>query len=313
MPERPRPPVPRRVFITGGGGFIGRALGSRLTDLGATVTGLDLTADPDAGILAGSTTAPEPWAHALDGVDVVVHTAAILDLDAAYDDAWSVNVAGTRRVVDAAVTAGVRRFVHISSGAAYGHVYPAQVTESWPSRVTGASSYGDTKVNSEAVVLAAHAAGEIDVVVIRPGDVYGPGSVWVREPLRLARIGELVLPNGGQGVFHPVYIDNLVDGVILALAAPQASGQIFNLADEASLPAEDYFGRLVAWAGLDLVMLPPGADGEAELGPATARMLNRPGDLSIAKAREMLGYEPMVDLDTGLRLSEEWARSQGLI
>ncbi|NED63793.1 NAD-dependent epimerase/dehydratase family protein, partial [Streptomyces sp. SID10244] len=73
---------------------------------------------------------------------------------------------------------GVGRFIHFSSVAAFGFEYPDNVDETYPVAVNG-DVYTDTKVNSEAVVLAAHAAKEIDVTVIRPGDVWGPGSVWV--------------------------------------------------------------------------------------------------------------------------------------
>ena len=80
-----------------------------------------------------------------------------------------------QRVLRAAVAAGVLRFVHISSIAAYGFDFPDGVTENDPVRVSG-YSYVDTKVNSEHVVLAAEAAGEIATTIIRPGDVWGPAS-----------------------------------------------------------------------------------------------------------------------------------------
>lgn len=327
MFERPAPQVPAKVFITGANGFIARALTRRLTELGAEVTGVDLVGDESAGVTQGSITEPDSWSAALQGVDVVIHTAAIVSMVAPYDKAWEINVLGTRRMIEAATAAGVRRFVHISSIAAFGHDYPDGVDETYPVRVTGRSTYGDTKVNAEAVALAAHAAGEIDIVVVRPGDVYGPGSVWIREPLKMIRSGQMILPNGGDGTFHAVYIDNLVDGVVLAASADAASGQVFTIADECGVPAKQYFGRLAEWVGGKVRTLPVKVAvplftvvgglqrrlGVAtEVGGATADFLNRPGSYSIAKARRVLGYQPLVDFEEGMRRSEEWARTEGL-
>ncbi|MFJ9179306.1 NAD-dependent epimerase/dehydratase family protein [Streptomyces sp. NPDC102360] len=328
MSARPAPQVPGKVFITGAGGFIGTALARRLRELGAEVTGVDLKADADAGIVRGSTTDPGPWAEALEGVDVVIHTAAVVSMVAPYEQAWQVNVLGTRRMIEAAAAAGVRRFVHISSVAAFSHDYPDGVDETYPVRVTGRSTYGDTKVNAEAVALAAHAAGEIDVVVVRPGDVYGPGSVWIREPLKMIKSGQMILPNGGDGIFHAVYVDNLVDGLVLAASAEAASGQIFTVADERGVPARQYFGRLAGWTGRKVRTLPIqvavplfGLVGglqrklgrSTEVGAATAEFFNRPGSYSIAKARRVLGFEPLVDFEEGMRRSEVWAREEGLV
>ena len=132
----------------------------------------------------------------------MIHTAAIVSNAASLDEAWTVNVLGTRRILAAAAAAGVSRFVHMSSIMAFGFDYPPGVDETYPVQVCG-HSYPDTRVNSEAVVLAAHAAGEIDCTIVRPGDVIGPGSVWVRESIRLAKAHQMVLPARRQGGLHP--------------------------------------------------------------------------------------------------------------
>ncbi len=104
-----------RTLVTGANGFIGRAMMERFRELGATVTGVDLVADPENGVVAGDTTAPETWSGALDGVDVVVHTAALLGASYSLARSWHVNVFGTHQVLRAAIDAGVKRFVHFSS------------------------------------------------------------------------------------------------------------------------------------------------------------------------------------------------------
>jgi nucleoside-diphosphate-sugar epimerase len=328
MPTRPSMDRPVSVFITGANGFIGRALTIRLRETGCQVSGVDVKANPEGGIAAGNTGDPSGWSDLLAGVDVVIHTAAIVSNAAPLDRAWEVNVLGTQRVLGAAVAQGVPRFVHLSSVAAYGFEFPDGIDETYPVRVNG-FSYTDTKVNSEAVVLAAHAAREIKCTIIRPADVYGPRSnPWIVLPLQMIKEGKLVLPNGGNGVFSPVYIDNLVDGMLLALSSDAAVGQIFILGDGYGVTCADYFGRLAAMAGGKVRTLPTRAaialanvmgfaqrrTGHAsELNTATVLMLNRPGTYSIGKARKLLGYEPVVTLDDGMRQVEAWARSEGLI
>ena len=324
---RVAPAVPDRVFITGANGFIGRAVAGRLRELGSEVTGVDLRPDPDLGVLAGSTTEPGTWAAALAGVDAIIHTAAIVSNSASLEEAWTVNVLGTRRVIEAAAAAGVPRLVHLSSIMAFGFDYPDGVDESYPVRVCG-HSYPDTRVNSEAVVLTAHAVGEIDATIIRPGDVFGPGSVWVREPIERARARQVVLPAGGRGLLSLIHVDNLVDGILLALANPSASGQVFTLTDGYTVTCRDYFGRLAALVGAPVFTLPTSvatpltrATGAVlrrmgrpnELSAATMLMLARTGSYSNAKAREVLGFEPRIGYEQGMDLVAHWARAEGLV
>ncbi|MEE3853300.1 NAD(P)-dependent oxidoreductase [Gordonia sp. LSe1-13] len=328
---RPAPTVPGSVFITGAGGFIGRTLAARLRELGATVTGVDRVADPAEGIVAGSTTDPSTWAHALDGVDAVVHTAAIVSTVAPVEQAWEVNVLGTKKVLDAAVDAGVGRFVHLSSIAAYGWEYPDHVTEDHPTRVTGGvSTYTDTKTNSELTVLA-NAKRGMETVIVRPADVYGPGSVWVREPLAMIKKNQMILPEGGSGVFDVIFIDNFVDAMVLLLAADGADveGQVFNFGEETMRTCGEYFGELASWVPGGKVTSVPikvaapalGAIGKvqrrlgmtSELGPALMHMFNRQVVVSNEKARTILGFKPVVSYEEGMARQKEWARREGLI
>ena len=319
---------PRVVVITGAGGFIARHLHDRLLAEGVEVRGVDLVGVPERGILAGTTADLSTWAHLLEGADAVVHTAATVSNVMPLDHMWEINVLATDGVLRAAAAAGVDHFVHLSSIAAFGHDFPDGVTEDYPSRVTGAT-YGDTKVNGEAVVLAAHAAGAIDCTVIRPGDVYGPGSrPWVLIPIDLIRKRQAILPDHGSGIFSPVYVDNLVDGIVLALEQPVARGQIFTITDGVGITCGEYFGRLADMVGGSVRSLPAplarrlaltvgtltrAIGRDSELNEASIAMLTRHGTYSIDKARSMLGYEPAVDLDEGMRRVHEWLVAEGLL
>ncbi|WP_280451947.1 NAD-dependent epimerase/dehydratase family protein [Nocardia cyriacigeorgica] len=329
MSDRPAPVMSgTAIFITGANGCIGRALAQRLRDLGARVRGVDLVADPEHDVVAGDTTDPDAWAGALDGTDIVIHTAALLGAAYPLEQSWRVNVLGTSRVLRAAITAGVPRFVHFSSVAAYGFDFPDNVDETYPVQVNG-DVYTDTKVNSEAVVLAAHAARDIDVTVIRPGDVWGPGSVWVRSPItEMRKPTGFPLPDRGDGIFSPVYIDNFVDGLILVLGSDRSAGQIYNITDGIGVRCADFFGELARMSNGTLRTLPmavaaPLADiagtllrrlGQTtDLSAGTMELLNRPGTYSIEKIQTTLGYRPRVSLDEGMAKVRSWAQATGLI
>jgi nucleoside-diphosphate-sugar epimerase len=327
LPPRVAPELPRRVLVTGAHGFIGQALVRRLRELGVEARGIDVRTGADPSVVRGSTLDPGPWVPLLEGVGAIVHTAAIVSNTASHDDAWRVNVLGTRRLLEAAAAAGVPRLVHLSSIMAYGFGYPDGVDETFPVRVTG-YSYIDTRVNSEAVVMTAHSAGEVEATVVRPGDVIGPGSIWVRQPIAMSRRRLLMLPANGTGVFTPVYVDNLVDAILLAVASPSARGQVFTVTDGYGVACGDYFGALARMAGGTVTTLPtPVAVGLAEsagslmralgrpneLTAATMLMLARTGGYSIEKARTVLGFEPRVSYELGMSRIEAWAADEGLI
>lgn len=320
----------RRVLITGALGFIGRAVADRLRADGIEVVGIDRVADPERGVVAGDTTDPSRWAAQLAGCDAVLHTAAVVSNAVGVDEQWRVNVLGTRMVVAAARDAGVRRVVHLSSIRAFSDVgFPDGVTEDHPVRPDG-NPYVDTKIASEQVVLQAHAAGEVEAVVVRPGDVYGPGSrPWVLLPLEAIRARQFLLPAMGRGIHSPVYVDDLVTGLVLATTHPAAAGQVFTIAGPRGVRCDEYFGHLYRMLGrrgpLGLptpvaVALSAAADRanrlrgqRTEVNAISMRYFTRTGTYSIEKAGRILGYAPQVDLDEGMARTEEWLRAEGLL
>lgn len=319
-----------RAFITGALGFIGRSLATRLRAEGVEVRGVDVRAAAGEDVVAGDVAEPGPWQAYAEGCSLVVHTAAVVSNVAGLDGQWRTNVLGTRRALDAARDAGARRFVHLSSIRAFSDLgFPDGVDERWPVRPDG-NAYVDTKIASEQVALQAHAAGEVEVVIVRPGDVYGPGSrPWTLLPLEAIRTGRFALPAGGRGVFSPVYVDDLVDGVLRAARHPGAAGQVFTLAGPEAMPTAEFFGHYARMLGVPEPRTLPtpvlaavatvvgaiersrGADSETTA--SAARYLARTGTYSIEKARGVLGYAPAVDLEEGMRRTEAWLRAEGLL
>jgi len=315
---------PIDVLVTGSAGFLGSALTRRLEDEGLTVVGADLR--------AGRT--PTVAVDIRDAAQVgevferlrprrVVHTAAIVDDRGAAELFTAVNVRGTDHIVDACEAVGVERLVHVSSIVVLGLDSPSVCDERTPMQPYTGAHYMDTKAVSERRVRDAWAAGRVPAVVVRPGDVYGADSEpWVRRPLDMMRKGLPVLVGGGRGLMAHCWIDNLVDGLVLALEAKDVEGRVFHLTDGVDdTTFGEYFQRLAGAAGVRLPGLSlPGklaiglggafdlasrmAPFSAPFTATAARYLLRRSVYSIAPARELLGYVPAVGLDEGMeRLS----------
>ena len=216
--------------------------------------------------------------------------------------------------------------MHFSSVTAFGFDFPDQVEESYPVHNTYVP-YPDSKIASEQVVLQAHVEGRVPSTIVRPGDVYGPRSrVWATIPAQLIASRRFSLPGGGRGIHSPVYIDNLVDGVVLAASADAAVGQIFTLSDGLGVPYREFFAPYAELVGRRLMTAPTPvaigfaavvqqlarlSSGDNEINPASVRYLLRTGTYSIDKARTALGWEPRVGLEQGLARTIEWLRDEG--
>ena len=307
----------KRVAITGAGGFIGSALARRLAADGAEVIGIDVAAERLEEIRAAGGEArpadiadPDELAAAMEGAELVVHTAAYVREWGPMEEFIEVNVRGTVNVLDAAARAGADRVVHMSSVVVYGYDDEGSQDESAHHRSVGIP-YIDTKSASDRIALRRGA------VVVRPGDVYGPESVpWWLRPLELSRSGQLAVPGKGEGTMLPVYIDDLVEAIVLALrrGAPGAAYAVWS-GEEVSF--NDYFTRLaeaaesrpprrlprsVLTAVARATELVAKARGRApRFGRHGITMLDRSGTVSNRRAREELGWEPQVELAEGLR------------
>lgn len=317
------PIAPGRYLVTGASGFIGARLVRRLLDAGCEVTAADLAPPPviPAGlryVRVDVRDRDSVQAAVRPGeVDYAVHLAAKVGDWGPLREYEAVNVSGTRHVLEALGRAGVKRAVHLSSIAAMGLDAGDLADESVGPLATG-SPYEATKGASEMVARELQRAGA-PLVIVRPGDVYGVGSVpWVVRPVALLRARKMVLVDGGRGHFAHVHVDNLLDAVLLALGNERAEGETFIVTDgDTRCTIGEYFARLADAAGAPrptLSVPAPAARALALVMESVARLTGRPPDFTrvavdfvlrrgsfrIEKAREALGWSPRVSLDEGL-------------
>ena len=318
----------KKVFITGANGFIGRKLAQKFRSLGADVCGMDMIADIENNIVQGDLSSPEKWRDILEGSDLVIHTAAVVSNALSYEQTWQVNVVGTKTVLDEAIACGsVKRFMHLSSVAACGFEATTTIDETIPLK-TQNHPYRDTKITSEHLVMNYQSSGNIDCTIIRPSDVYGPGSrPWVITPIEEMKRNKFLVP---QGMFGPIYIDDLVDGIHLAASQTAGVGQIFILSGDEEVSNHEYFGHLAKMLGKNkLPMLPNrllaiiasvnefimhALGKTTEINLNTIKMLSRPcADYSHKKASMLLGYQPKISLKSGMEKCQQWLASNNYL
>jgi len=190
---------------------------------------------------------PEQIAAAL-AADGSVDPGALRVIHTAYSSP-RVTVEGTRNMLEAALRAGVARFVYISTTEVYG-TPRGQVDETHPLTPTG-NEYGDSKIEAERLCWEYGEKG-LPVTVVRPTIVYGPfGRTWTVEMAAKLQSGNWGVFEGyGQGICNLVYVSDLVEGILLAARHPAAAGQAFNLSGPEPITWNDYFARFNAAMGL---------------------------------------------------------------
>jgi nucleoside-diphosphate-sugar epimerase len=320
--------------ITGAGGFIGKALAKRLHAQGYTVVGLDLSdaaapfyASLGGRLLKGDISDPAAAGALCRDAARIYHTAAIVKESGDPALFEKVNVEGTRVMLDAAEAAGVREFFHFSSVMVYGFSYPDGVTEEGP--LCGDDNvYCDTKMRSELIARERHRPDAFDVYVIRPGDVYGPGSIpWTVRPVEMMKKRLWTYTESRRCIFNHVYIDNLLDAVEL-LAEKKAGGRPYAVTDDARTTVREFFSYYQRFLGIGFIPDVPGwiALPLADLAEGLGKLLkidlgiNRQGVRYMLRrhaysieAVKALGYRPRVSLDQGMEACRAWLTEEGMI
>lgn len=320
----------KRVLVTGATGFIGGYTARRLHQEGAQVFALERTSGKGnelrkAGItvIEGDITDFDHMAEIISqDINVVMHIAAWLSGDN-RKDAHQVNVTATQKLAEFSAQADVARFVYTSSIAVYGPHGDADVTENTPLKLYG-DPYGDSKILSERVLHEVSGKTGSKYAIVRPGMVYGPGSRgWTARIAKWAKAGRLPFPDNGAATAYPIYIDNLVDLLLLCAEHNAAVGQTYNGVDDGPVTLADFMGAYMQMVPTTRALRFPcwmyQLAGRV-INPFTTRnyiyiasQLCSHGQVLNDKAKRELGWEPVVSLNEGLKRSELWLREEGIL
>jgi len=311
-----------KVLVTGANGFVGQAVLLRLNGMsGVTAIGsvrrAAMFADAGAPIATvGELSAQTDWSGALAGVQAVVHTAARVHVmqEAAVDplaEFRRVNVQGTLNLARQAAAAGVRRFVFVSSIKVNGEATQPGSRFTADDVPAPLDAYGVSKMEAEQGLLALSAQTGMEVVIIRPPLVYGPGvKANFAAMMRWLRRG-VPLP---LGAIHNrrslVALDNLVDLIVLCLTHPTAANRTFLVSDGEDVSTTQLLRRMGQALGRPPRLIPVPASilklAAAMVGKSdVAHRLCGSLQVDISKTRQLLGWTPPLSLDEGLKRAAE--------
>jgi nucleoside-diphosphate-sugar epimerase len=305
-----------RAFVTGGTGFIGSRVIKRLRARGDEVVALVRTPgkatellDAGAELVEGDLSSDDAIKRGIEGADGVFHIGAVYKVGIPKNEQpamWDANVAGTRRILDAAAAAGVKRIVYVSTGNIFGDTKGQVVDESYRRNLGYGflSYYDETKFRSHELVKERIAQGA-PVIIVQPGVTYGPGDhSEIGNMIDQLRSGKLKMRMFPAARFNFVFVEDVADGIVLAYDKGKI-GESYLLGGQVA-SMDDFFTKASQRLGKSpprLSLPVPLARASAPLGPVIGplmgfppnmRELVRTSDVTITfrddKARSELGY-----------------------
>ncbi len=320
------------ILVTGGNGFLGRNLISALQERGDRVRVLALPMEDtawleerDVEVFRGDIRSPEILTVPMRGVEGVYHLAAMIGTWRAMEEYYAVNVTGTENVCRAALNAGVRRIVYISSAMVYDMATGHAATEDDFLEPLD-EPYSLTKAQGDMVVQRMIREDHLPAVIIRAGTLIGPGDhLNFGRMAERVRTGKGIIIGSGKNVIPLVYITDLVQGLLLALDSDQAEGKVYNISNDQGITQKVFLATLAKEIGVapphihvpyvPLYIAASIAERLAifsknRLLPFLTRhgvkLYGADNRLSIVKARRELRYTPNVSLMQAIHITCDW-------
>lgn len=324
----------KTTLVTGATGFLGGALALRLAREGAQVKALGrspekanfLRGQQGIELVKGDISDSARTHHVIQGCEYVFHAAV------SYGD-WeqqhAVNVEGTRNVMEAAAAAGSARVVVVSSIAAYGYERSGSVTEMDALMPVAGEPYNTTKIKAETAARELGVQHRLSYSIIRPGMIYGPRSeAWTDRMMRHASRRFIIWLGDGGGSVFPIHVDDVVDMMLILATHPAANGEAFNCVNTSPVTWREFllaYGKLVhneRWLGVPvelasgivsiLAAVSP-AHSQGRVLPKVLPALYRKLTIDMGKARDLLGWQPKIDLQAGIESCVPYLREKGLL
>lgn len=328
--------VREKVLVTGGGGFLGRAIVKRLVERGDEVRSLARNAyaaleELDVEQVQGDISDPQAVAGACQGRDVVYHVAAKPPPWGKYEDYYRTNVTGTQNIIGSCLSRNVSRLVYTSTPSVVFNGKDIEgADESMPYPEKFCTHYSQTKAIAEQDVVRA-ADRQLKTIILRPHEIWGPGDNHIL-PRLVARAKRLKQIGDGKNRIDTIYIDDAADAHLLAAdklrERPELSGKVYFLSQDAPVPAWEMVNALlkaagcgpikkkvpfrVAWlagALLELIYRTFRLGGEPYITRFMAEAVSQSHWFNISAAKKDLGYRPKLTTAEGLKRLEDWLRS----
>ncbi|WP_435018651.1 NAD-dependent epimerase/dehydratase family protein [Tundrisphaera sp. TA3] len=318
---------PKTIFVTGATGLVGSHVVEEALKRGfrvrALVRGSSDTRWLDTwGVekVSGDLEDARAIREGVAGADWIFNCAAKVGDWGTLEEFRRLNVEALRILLDAAVEAGVGRFVHVSSLGVYEGRDHFGTDETTPPAANALDGYTRSKVEAEALALQYVKEKGLPLTVVRPGFIYGPRDRTVLPKLvNSLRTGKFAYFGSGNQALNCIYVKNLVHALFLAAESPQAVGEVFNITDGARVSKKQFIGRVAELAGVKpprrriplwlawtlAILLERRAKRKGSTTPplvnkARYKFLGLNLDYSIGKARRILGYEPPFTTEQGL-------------
>ena len=323
-----------RVLVTGATGFTGSHLARALVSGGHTVRALvrdakraSASLPANAELVGGDLRDPAALARAVAGVDVAFNLAAVYRTAGISSDTYrAVNATAVRQIVEAASATGVRRVVHCSTVGVHGDVEHPPANEEAPLRP--GDIYQLTKLEGERLAREAGQRLGIEVTIVRPSGIYGPGDRRLLKLFRGVARRRFPILGSGEIYYHLTYIDDLVEGFRLCGEHPAAANRTYILAGPEVTTLNELVGLIADTAGvpaptrhlpvwpiwmagalLEAVCVPFGL--EPPIYRRRVEFFTKSRAFDISRARSEIGYGPHIGLREGIRRTLDWYRDHG--
>jgi NAD dependent epimerase/dehydratase len=307
----------KKVLVTGAGGFIGSHLTERLVELGASTRALVhynsagawgwLEASPfkdEMEVVQGDICDRDSMTRATDGIEIVFHLAALIAIPYSYQAPLSyirTNIEGTLNVLQAAKSAGAELVVQTSTSEVYGTARVVPISEEHP--LQGQSPYSASKIGADKMAEAVHRSFGLPVTIVRPFNTYGPRQS-ARAVIPTIITQALTRDAVRLGNLEPTrdlnYVTDTAEGFIRAAESPAALGQTINIGTGREISIGELAARILQMLGKDLPIICE----DQRVRPDKSEVERLCADNRVA--RELLGWEPRVTLEEGLRRTIAW-------
>ena len=318
----------KTAFITGATGFVGGALAERLVGEGWQLVALvregsDCSRLKALGVtlVIGDLSEPETYRLSLDGCSLVFHCAAVTGVGHSIETFHKVIKAGTQTLLDAAISANVKKFIYISSIMVYEfNAADGVYLEDAPGISSSIDAYGNAKLQAESDCLNAHERGDISVCVVRPAFIYGPGDRpggFLPEMVGMLQKNKFRLMGDGGNRIPLISALDLADLLVLCADSDNSAGQTYNACSEYEVTWRQFVDRICETLGLNKpgsvspkvvfaiasfmeLLAKPGLIKKLPLSKSAVLLLSKDTHFPIDKARQQLGFVPRVEFKQGI-------------